>query len=279
MGATAGEKDSLALRAVASGANLLGQDVWWTGRDGITRLVDDLEPDHRRFIARMLIDGAAARYARLRRRQIFLELARAQMYTDDTVPLTDSVIEAQVRREQARGAHLDAVRRSPLFQRMVSGLDWTHAGVAEAAQWSTSPRAYPESLSTERRHAARIMAAPSGTEVHIDTRIVPLIASLWNAGIATLFSCGGGAPDNPHHSRNLLGGGAYVTLRDPDGRLFNALTRRCRNSLDLSRGGVKVTRRRLDRTSVYWPSSGPVERIQQLILDANKATETLKESR
>ena len=117
-------------RAVAGGHNRLDQDVWWTGRDGITRLVDDLSDDHRRFIARMLIDSAAAHYARVRRNQLFWINADAWLHADGAPNLSPADIEARIRREQERGLHLSEVRDSLLFRRMIRDLDWTHAGVA-----------------------------------------------------------------------------------------------------------------------------------------------------
>lgn len=125
-------EQSPAHRAVATGANRLDQDVWWTGRDGTTRLIDDLSDDHRRFIARMLVDDAAVHYARIRRRQIFLQRAHEQLYAHDVTPITDSSINAQVRREQEQGLHLLRVRESLLFRRMIRDLDWTHPGVNAA---------------------------------------------------------------------------------------------------------------------------------------------------
>lgn len=119
-------------RAVATGHNLLDQDVWWTGRDGITRLIDDLEEDHRRFIARMLIDSAAAHYALVRRNQLFWINADAWLHADGAPELSPSGIEARIRREQERGLHLSEVRNSLLFRRMVRDLDWTHPGVEAA---------------------------------------------------------------------------------------------------------------------------------------------------
>ena len=78
---------------------------------------------------------------------------------------------------------------------------------AAAHRWVTTPDAYPESFETNQLHSGRTLTTPSGHAVHIDTRMVETVTTLWNAGIGTLFSCGGGAPNNPHRTKERHVGG------------------------------------------------------------------------
>ncbi len=112
-----------------TGRNVLDQDVWWTGADGITRAIDDLDESHRANIARWLIDRAPAWHLRSRRNQIianFWDYVH-HSYDKDWGPVNDdeptgAQIAALIRDEQAAGAHLTWMPGKPLFRRMVSGL-------------------------------------------------------------------------------------------------------------------------------------------------------------
>lgn len=124
-------------RFLSTGRGLLEQDVWWTDREGITKAIDDLTDDHRRFIARMLIDQAAARYASRESARITSDFWAFVAWSDEhdgaPVDLEDEPgreeIRDEVRDRTAAGKHLDWMRNTALFRRMIRDLDWTHPGV------------------------------------------------------------------------------------------------------------------------------------------------------
>lgn len=102
------------------------QDVWWTSADGLTRLVDDLPDGHRANIAGWLVKFAAQFHMVRRYRQLewgWLSFTSYDGDLDEAPLLTHDEIMAQIRREQALGEHLDWVRSTVLFQRMIRGLD------------------------------------------------------------------------------------------------------------------------------------------------------------
>jgi hypothetical protein len=123
-----------AAEAVRRGRNDLDQDVWWTGRDSLTIAIDDMDDNRRRFCARLLIDTAAASHFRRRNSEIignywaYYDRACEKGWQIEPEPSTARVRDL-IRREQQRGAHLEWVRGSLLFQRMIRDLTWTHPGV------------------------------------------------------------------------------------------------------------------------------------------------------
>jgi hypothetical protein len=134
-------------RAVSAGRNILEQDVWWTGRDNITRLIDSLDDEHRRFIARLLVDQAARMHAARRMRQIVSDYWAYIAYADEKgVPLagedepTRPQMLATIRAEQEHGEHLTELRTSKLFRRMIRGLNWTHPGVDDTTAAAVTPQ-------------------------------------------------------------------------------------------------------------------------------------------
>lgn len=108
------------------------QDVWWTTKDGLTHLIDDLTDRHRAYIARMLVDRAALTHLRLR--LYWYEWGQFmggygyempdEVFDDIMHRIsTPGWVRAQIRKEQDRGQHLDWIRSTPLFNRMVRGVE------------------------------------------------------------------------------------------------------------------------------------------------------------
>lgn len=100
----------------------LRQDVWWTTADGLTHLIKDLEDRHRVNIAAWLIDNAARTYKNARFNYLFWYYP-GPYAPDDIDPLTEEEIHRWIRREMDKGKHLDHVRYSPLFRRMIQGIE------------------------------------------------------------------------------------------------------------------------------------------------------------
>lgn len=109
----------------------LSQDVWWTDGQGITRLIEDLSDRHRANIARFLVDHAAHRHYRTRR--YWYEWGQfiggyggmPDDVMDEVLGLISRPgwVASQIRKEQDRGQHLDWIRSTPLFLRMVRGIE------------------------------------------------------------------------------------------------------------------------------------------------------------
>lgn len=114
-------------------ASPFDQDVWWKTGDGLIHLIDDLEDSHRANIAAYLVNNAARYHLRKRmweKTSLWLTYEQAGWeafergswgpVTEDP-PTREELVEG-VRQEQEKGEHLDWIRGTVLFQRMIRGL-------------------------------------------------------------------------------------------------------------------------------------------------------------
>lgn len=100
------------------------QDQWWTTKDGLTHLIDDLDPGHLVNIANLMVKQAAVYHLAKRRWELewgWLRFGHGDYHDDDMgapEPPTGREILAIIRREQDKGAHLDWVRGTKLWRRV-----------------------------------------------------------------------------------------------------------------------------------------------------------------
>lgn len=106
------------------------QDVWWTTLDGIVHLIDDLTDTHRVNIAAFMVRNAEGTYAVKRENEevgSWWSFVAAGEDADwgpvmDDPPDRASVL-ALVVPEVEAGKHLEWVRGTKLFRRMIRGLE------------------------------------------------------------------------------------------------------------------------------------------------------------
>lgn len=115
----------------ADGQVTFEQDTWWLTADGLTIPIDNMTEIHRTNVARLLMRNAASFYAKYRIHQIWSSwwsYSEAAEDADwgpanlDEMPNRESIT-AEIQPELDRGEHWAWVAQTPLYKRMMLGIE------------------------------------------------------------------------------------------------------------------------------------------------------------